>query len=382
MGHRSFGGPSAAALLLGVGLVGFLGSGPSPAAEPAEVLVSQPVSREVTDAEDFTGRLEAAAEAEIRSRASGYLLKVHFKAGSEVKQGDLLFEIDPRPAEAALNRTQAELGLAQARLKRVEADFRRALKLLANRAISQEDVDKLTHDRDEARAQVAVAQAGVEAARLEVEFTKVRAPFSGRIGLPLVTPGNLVLADKGTVLARLVSLDPMHVAFDLDERTFLRFRRRQRAPKGDGEQTPIRVGLADEEGFPHAGVLSAIDVTFNASTGTIRARGVLANADRFLAPGMFVRVRLPLGPPHKALLVSEEAVLRVGGKKYLLVVNAKHVVEQREVKLGAPHGRVRVVEEGLKGDEWVVVGGLQRVSPGDTVKPSRTTMPGLPRGKE
>jgi RND family efflux transporter MFP subunit len=339
---------------------------------PPEVKVSRPVVRQVTDFDEFNGRTEAALRVDLRARVTGYLDKVSFKEGAEVKQGDVLFEIDPRPYLAEVDRAEARLALSVARLKRAEAEVKRAKALLAVRAITQEEFDKLVADQAEAEAGVAVAKADREAARVNLGFTKVTAPIAGRIGRRFADPGNLVKADE-TVLAAIVSADPMHVYFDVDERTVLRVRRAVREGKVKSLEVaaiPVAVRLADEEGFPRQGQIDFIDNHLDAEKGTLRARAVLANSDGLLLPGLFVRARLALGAPYKVLLVPERAILTDEGRKFVWVVNDKDAVEYRPVVLGAvvPDG-LRVVREGLKEGDRVAVGGLQGLRAGTTVKP-------------
>jgi RND family efflux transporter MFP subunit len=249
---------------------------------------------EVADHADFTGRTEAAVTVEVRARVTGYLVKVAFKDGAEVKQGDLLFEIDPRPYQAELDRANAALAAAEAHLKRADTELKRAKALIERSAMSKEDYDKVVGDVDEARAQVAVARASREVANLNLDFTKVTAPVSGRVGRRLVDSGNVVRAD-GTMLTTIVGKDPMYVYFDVDERTYLDLRRALRDGKVKAaklEDLPVAVQLANEEGFPHQGKLDFVDNRADPTKGTIRMRAVLPNADGLLVPGLFAQVRL------------------------------------------------------------------------------------------
>jgi len=345
--------------------------------KPPVVMVGQPVTKEVSDYEDFTGRSDAVFSVEVRARVTGYLDKVLFEDGSEVKEGDVLFQIDPRPYEAALAAAEATVVQSEAHGKRLEADHRRASNLFTRGAISREEVDRIAGDYAEASAAVGIARAQRDLAKLNLQFTKVTAPIGGRTSRRLVDPGNLIQADT-TSLTSIVSLDPMYVYFDVDERTMLRIRRliREGRMKSRTEaEVPVLVGLSDEEGFPHRGLINFSDNRVDPSTGTLRVRGVLDNpkpehgANRPISPGLFMRVRLPLGPPHQSLLVPEQALGTDQGKKFLYVVNDKDEVVYRPVSVGSLNEGLRVIEQGLAPGERFVVSGLQRVRPGIKVEP-------------
>jgi RND family efflux transporter MFP subunit len=342
-----------------------------PKSGPPEVAVSQPLAREVTDYEDFTGRTEAVQRVDLRARVTGYIDKVNFKEGASVKRGDVLFEIDPRPYKAELDQAAAELVLAEARLKKAATDLERAKALLKAKGISQEEYANIEADVLVAQAGVQAARARRERAQLNLEFTKVTAPIDGKIDRPALTAGNLAVADT-TSLATLFSVDPLYVAFDLDERTLLRLRL-----KGGKEgELPVRMGLAGEEGFPRRGKVQSVGAQVDPNTGTVRCRAILPNPDGLLMPGMFVRVRLVTSAPYNALLVTEQAVLSDQGQKFVYVVSDKNVVERRPVKVGsAQDGGLRVVTEGLKSDEWVVVKGFKVVEVSATVEPKKVAMP-------
>jgi RND family efflux transporter MFP subunit len=339
--------------------------------KPPEVVVTLPVVRQVTDYEDFTGRTEAKAAVEVRARVTGYLERVLFKEGTEVKQGDPLFEIDPRPYQAELQRAEATLAQSQARLRRCERDLKRANDLLPQNAISQDDFDQISGDRDEAAAAVKLAEASRDLAQLNLSFTRVTAPITGRISRQLIDPGNLVKADE-TALTTIVSMDPIYAYFDQDERTLLRVRRLVRAGVLKTIQesaVPVLLGLVDEEGFPHEGRIDFADNRVDAMTGTLRLRGVFANPQRMLSPGLFVRIRLPIGAPHAAVLVSDQALGTDQGQSFVYVVNSKNEVVHHTVTVGPLEGGLRVIEQGLAKDERVIVNGLQRVRPGVKVAP-------------
>ena len=339
--------------------------------------MSLPVTGEVTDYVDFPGRIEAVNSVEVRARVTGYLEDVHFREGSDVKQGDLLFEIDPRPYEAELARAEGNVLQSRGRLTRVNTDFERSKNLFAKAAISREEVDRVTGDRTEAEGAVKVNEAALELARLNMSFTKVKAPLSGRISRRSIDPGNLVKADETTVTT-IVSLNPIYVYFDLDERTLLQLKRLIRERKVEwslDSGLPVFLGLADETGFPRQGKINFAENRVDADTGTWRLRGKIDNEDLSLSPGLFVRVRLPIGIAHSAILVTEEALGTDQGQKYLYVIDKAGKAEYRRVKVGRLHDGLRVISDGLETGEQIVVNGLQRVRPGIEVKPEVIPMP-------
>lgn len=346
--------------------------------KPPEVVVSLPVVRPVTDFEDFTGRVEAKASIQVRARVTGYLDKVLFKEGTEVKQGDPLFEIDPRSYKAELDRAEANVLQSQARLKRCERDFKRASDLLPQNAISQDDFDRVAGDRDEAAAAVKLAEASRDLAALNLSFTRVTATITGRISRQLIDPGNMVKADE-TVLTTIVSMDPIYAYFDQDERTLLRIRRLVRAgvlKTIQESSVPVLLGLVDEDGFPHEGRIDFADNRVDSMTGTLRLRGVFANPQRLLSPGLFVRIRLPIGKPHPSVLIAEQALGTDQGQSFVYVVSPKNEVVYRRVNVGPLDGGLRVIEDGLAKDEPVIVSGLQRVKTGMRVTPRAQDSPG------
>jgi RND family efflux transporter MFP subunit len=346
-------------------------------AAPIKVEISQPLAREVVDHEDFTGRTAAVESATIRARVSGMLDKVLFKAGSLVKQGDLLFQLDPRPYQAELDRANAEVVRTEARLKRAAVDAERVKKLMEGKSITREDYDRALADADEAKASVQVAQAGREAARLNLDFTRIAAPISGRIGRPLLTAGNVVQADT-TDLATVVSGDPMFVYFDADERTVLRLRQMIREGKLKEAGAPVQLGLANEDGYPRRGVIDFMDNQVSPATGTLQLRAVFPNADQVLLPGLFARVRLATSAPYKALLVPERAINSDQGEKYVFVANDKNVAERRPVKLGSRQDGLRVVTEGITPEDRVIVNSAGGVKDGAAVEPKRVSIPAPP----
>jgi len=340
--------------------------------------VTKAIVREVTDFSDFTGRTEAPFSVDIRARVTGYITKMPFVEGAEVKTNDLLFEIDPRPYQAQLDRAQGEVVLNEAKLKLAKADNVRAKAIAkANAgAISLQDLDKYQASEEEAAAAVEASKANLESYKLNLEFTRVISPINGQVSRYNLTIGNLVNADS-TLLTTVVSQDPMYVYFDVDELTFLNVTRKMLAQKTDAIQAktfPVLMELGDEDDFPHTGHLNFANNVVTSSTGTLTVRGEFANppsesGKRLLRPGMFVRVRLPLGKPHNAVLINERALLSDQGRKYLLVVDDKNIVQYRPVKVGAlEDDGYRVIESGLAANETVIVSGLQLVRPKMQVK--------------
>jgi RND family efflux transporter MFP subunit len=342
---------------------------PGPEPVPPEVLVARPVSREVTDYENFTGRVEAADSVDLRARVTGYLIEVLFKDGAKVKKGDLLFKIDPRPYQEALDQAQANLKAAEA-----QRDLtRRALeRLRANGATTAKaDLDAAEANYNVAAAQADAAKAAASLAKLNLDWTTVRAPIDGRIGRALVGPGNLVKGDD-TTLAHLVSLDPVYVYFEADERTVLRLEKLALAEKGKRLQEAslaASVGLADEHDYPRRGTVNFVDNRVNPDTGTLMIRAVLPDPKHELRPGLFARVRLATGAPHKALLVPEGAVLTDQGQKFVYIVDKDNRVVSRRVTLGSSGDGVRLISEGLRPEDRVITEGVGRVRPGETVRP-------------
>jgi len=342
------------------------GMPPPPSVSAAPVLVKQ-----VSQWDDFSGRVEAVESVELRPRVSGYIDKVNYVEGQEVKKGDVLFTIDARSYRAELDRANAELNRArtQAQVSRSEAD--RARRLSDQQAISTETWEQRRAVSEQALAQVQAAQAAVDAARLNMEFTQVRAPINGRAGRAMVTAGNLVTAgDSASVLTTLVSLDKVHVYFDADEGTFLRYaqmaRKGERPSERDSE-LPVKVGLSGENGFPHEGKVDFLDNQVTRSTGTIRVRALLDNADRAFTPGLFARVQLLGSGQFQAMLIDEKAVLTDQDRKFVYVVDKDNKAQRRDIELGRNADGLRIVEQGLKAGDRVIIDGVQKVF-----------MPGMP----
>lgn len=346
---------------------------PSIAPKPPTVIVAKPITREVADFEDFVGQTMAVMTIDVRARVTGYLDKVSFEDGAEVNQDAVLFQIDPRPYEAEVARTKASLEQAVAHNKRLEADYRRAQTLLAREQLARADYDLTAGDYSESSAMVGIAQAQYDRAKLDLDFTKVLAPITGRLSRRLVDPGNLVGQDN-TILTSIVSLDPIYVYFDLDERTLLKIRRLVNAGKIKSRteaEIPVFAALADEEGFPHRGTINFSDNRLDTNTGTLRVRAVIPNPKpRAFSPGMYMKVHLPVGTPHRAMLVPEEAVGTDQGERYVYVVDSGNKVAQRRIKAGNLYfQKWRAVDEGIGPDDRIVVSGLQRVRPGLEVDP-------------
>jgi RND family efflux transporter MFP subunit len=346
------------------------------AAPLPQVTVAQAISRKVTEFDEFTGRFEAVERVEVRPRVSGYISSVNFTDGSEVKKGEVLFVIDPRPYVAERDRARAQLAQARSQFVLAKSERERATKLLGQHAISQEEFDTRTAGNEEAQANVEAAQAALDAAALNLEFTRVSAPISGRISRALVTSGNFV-SNGQTLLTTLVSLDPIYVTFDGDEQAYLRYTKRAReAAHGapDGTRNPVQVGLADENGYPHQGTMVFVDNALDPATGTIRNRALLDNHERSFTPGLFARIRLLGGARHEAVLVNDSAIGTDQTVRYVLVVGAGDKVEYRPVQLGPVIDGLRVVQSGLAAGETIVVNGLQRVRPGGQVQAQHVAM--------
>jgi RND family efflux transporter MFP subunit len=357
-------------LLVGLNGCGRAESSSVPAAAPAPpVTVAAAVAGRVKDWDEFTGRFEAIQHVELRPRVSGYVERVAFVEGGEVHKGDLLFAIDPRPYQATLEHAQAELQLAKARSELSVSQSARAQRLLAAHAISQEEHDQRVSEVSQASANVAAAQAAVDTARLNFEFTRVTSPIDGRVSRAIVTAGNYVTAGE-TTLTSVVSLDPIYVSFDGDEQRYLHFQ--QKAIGNGHDPTGVQVGLDGETGFPHNGHVDFVDNAVDPATGTIHLRAVLQNSDRRLVPGLMARVRLPGSADYAAILVPDAAVATDQDRRYVLVVGADGMVEYRSVELGAVSEGLRVVRSGLKVGERVIVGGLARARPGSKVTPQET----------
>ena len=329
-------------------------------ASAAPVDVAPVINRPIVDWQRYSGRLEAIDRVDIRPLVSGTLTQVHFKDGALVKKGDLLFTIDPRPYEAQVERAEASAAYTA-------ADLARAKRLLAENAIARRDYDQKESD---ARA----AAAALKTARINLGYTRIVAPIDGRVSRAEVTQGNVVSAGASSaVLTTIVSVARMYASFNVDEQTFLRYVDRSRA---QGAPVPVQMGLADEEGYPREGVVASVDNRLDPTSGTIRVRAVFDNRDGLMLPGLYARVRLGGSAPHDAVLVDEKAIGTDQDKRYVLVLDKANHADYRAVQLGASVGTLRVVTHGLAAGERIVVGGLQRVRPGDVVAPNLVSMDG------
>jgi multidrug efflux system membrane fusion protein len=415
--------------LLSVALAGCSKSPAPVETPPPKVTVSRPIEREVVDYDTFNGYTDAVETLEVRSRVRGHLEKIFFQDGAEVEDGALLFLIDPEPFKAALASAEAQLDSAEAAYKLASAEYERTRILFRKGAASQEDLDVWTGKKGVAAGDVDKAKAAVREARINLDFTEIRARISGqprpatgasaaalmasplapgpflaasallsgrtrgkgKIGRPLVTVGNLVNAGGGEqVLTTIVTIDPVYVYFDVDEGKLLRYLKEHSPRKRGGKQPPLKemkipveVRLEGEEGFLHKGLIDYADPTVNSATGTIKVRGVLPNAARVLAPGLRARVRIPASDPYQALLVTERAIGTDQSLRFVWIVNDKNEVERRDVKLGRQtDDGLRVIQEGLKATDWVIVNGIQRVRDGITVEPRKVPMPIQPTESE
>jgi multidrug efflux system membrane fusion protein len=337
-------------------------SKPGPAVDAAAtVSVAMVIEAPVRDTQEFSGRLEAIERVEIRPRVSGFITDVNFNPGAEVKKGDVLFVIDPRPYQAEADRAEAAAKAAQARADLARVELHRAERLLGDKAIAQREYDASASSQKELDATARAAEAQAAAARLNLAYTRVTAPIDGRVSKAEITLGNLV--DASAVLTSVVSLDRIYASFDGDEETYLRVSGEAHA----GHAVPVRVGLVNEEGFPHEGKLEFVDNQLDTRTGSIRMRGLLENKDRGMAPGLFARVQIGGGEPRNTLLIDDRAVGTDQSRKFVFVVAKDRKAQYREVKLGPVVDGLRVVRAGLKPGEQIVVDGLQRVRPGAPV---------------
>jgi RND family efflux transporter MFP subunit len=352
-----------------------------------EVAVSPPVERAVVDYLDFTGRTQARDAVQLRARIGGYLQKINFTDGAEVKEGQVLFEIDDRTYRAQRDLAQAEVKLAEARVKKDTAEYQRVLALRRSDSASQEELEKAQRTKLTTQASLEEAKDDLHQAELNLDYTQVKAPFGGRADRANVSVGNLVSAstDHATVLTSIVTLEPMYVYFGVDEPTLLRLRRRvsEGTLKPAKEKPPeVLLGVGGGSDHPFRGTIDFISNRVDPSTGTLTVRGNFPNKDRFLRPGVFARVRVPVGDPRPALLISDDAVGTNQGQKYVYIVSDENEVVYRPVKLGAFSDGLRIVEDGLKPGDRVVVGeGMLRVRPGVTVVPSEGKMAPAPAAR-
>lgn len=350
------------------------------APSPPAVTVAKPIVKDVMEWDEFVGRYDAVESVEIRARVGGYLQSVHFRDGAMVNKGDLLFVIDPRPFKATVDDMAASVTSAEARLELATAELRRIEPLVRSSVAPERQLDERRQQFQSARAELERARAQLSRARLDLEFTEVRAPIAGRISRKFVSEGNLVLggASEATLLTTLVALDPIYFYFDVDERSYIGYVRMsqtgERASSRDVAQ-PVEVALADEKTFTHRGKMDFVDNRLDAATGTMRGRAVFENKNLQLSPGMFGRLRIPGTGTYRGVLVPEEAVLTDQDRRIVYVVNGDNVATAQAVRLAQQFDGYRIVREGLKGDETIIVNGLMRVRPGAKVAPTVTTLP-------
>ena len=368
------------ALLAALGVSGCRSEATPAAQAPAPaVSVAAALERDVTEWDEFTGRLEAVESVEVRPRVTGYIESVNFTEGSTVRKGDLLFVIDPRPYRAELSKAEAELARATAGSELAAADAARSEKLVDIKAVSREEYEQRRNAAREATANVASMRAAVDAAQLNLEFTRITAPISGRISKAAVTAGNLVTGGSNTapLLTTVVSLDPMYVTFEGDEQVYLKYaelsRRGERSSSRDAAN-PVLMGLANETDYPHRGSMVFVDNQVDPRTGTIRARASFENKDGYLTPGLFARVKLLGHNSYHAVLVDDRAIGTDQSQKFVYVVDAQNKVNYRPVKVGRLTDGLRIVQQGLQPGENVIVNGLQRVRPGVVVATERVAM--------
>lgn len=343
---------------------------------PPEVTVAQPVERDVSVDLEATGTVTGLETVEVRARVQGFIEKVHFRAGSIVGEGELLFTIDPRPFRARLAHAEADLAGKEASLQLARSNLGKAKALAKNQVLAEQELDTRTAQFDQGIADVALARAGVETARLELAYTEVRAPIAGRIGRNLVDQGALVGASDPTLLATIVNDAQVYAYFDVSERQMLDYLRSNPGARqvSDSAQPPqpVYLAMSDQDGYPHQGRIDSADNQLDADTGTLRIRAVFDNPDRTIVPGTFVRLRVPMSR-ERAVLVPDLAVGSDQAGRYVLVVDAQNMVERRGVETGALVDRMRRIVGGLEADQWVVVNGLQRARPGTAVVPQRST---------
>ncbi|CAG9234889.1 putative Co/Zn/Cd efflux system membrane fusion protein [Paraburkholderia sabiae] len=365
------GAAAEAGLVRGVGPGAVADARAADAPAPAvEVDVATVLSRTVTDWQSYSGRLEAVDHVDVRPLVSGTIVAIHFTDGALVKKGDPLFSIDPRPYQAEVDRAAAQVAAAKARALYTSTDAARAERLLVDNAIAKRDYDEKQNAAREASAAVKAADAALEAAQVNLGYTTITAPVSGRVSRAELTVGNVVSAGANApLLTTLVSVSPIYASFDVDEQTYLRYLGRDRQAK-----VPVALGLANEDGYSRNGTISSVDNRLDTQSATIRVRATIDNRDGALVPGLYARVKVGGGDAHPAVLIDDAAIGTDQSKKYVLVVNDVNKVQYREVQLGALHDNLRVIDAGLKPGERIVVNGLMRARPNDTVKPHPVDM--------
>jgi RND family efflux transporter MFP subunit len=365
----------AAGALLLAGCGGKSGAAQMQAPPPPVVTVAPVEQREITEWSEFTGRTEAVESVEVRPRVSGHIQEVRFQSGQLVKKGDVLFVIDPRWYQAEFDRRQGEYLQAEAHLANARRDTERAVRLLASKAISSEQADATQTQSQEAQAALLAAKAVLESARLDLEFTQVRAPIDGRVSRALLTAGNYVsgIAGAASLLTTIVSVDPIYVYADVDENSLLKFN----ALANKGARVPVDLALADEENFPRRGAVESFDNKLDPNTGTILLRAVFPNPDGRIVPGLFARIRVPMSAKYNAVLVDEAAIGTDQAQKFVLALGGKNTAEYRQITLGPEIDGRRVVRSGVQPGEKIIVNGLQRARPGMPVTPEEQGVAGV-----
>jgi multidrug efflux system membrane fusion protein len=370
--------------VMSITIAALIGCKQAPVAKPqlaaAPVEAAQVITKDVRVSDEFNGRVWATDSVDIRPRVTGYIDRIAFREGQMVHKGDLLYVIDPRPYKDAADNARAQLDREHAAADFAQIQEDRAQRLKQSDAVSQEELQNRSSDLLQSGARVKAAEAAVASADLNLSYTEVRSPIDGRISRTQLTLGNLAQADQ-TVLTTVVSVDPVYVYFDCDEQSYLRFQQNAHSGAGVGSENPVRVALADEQGFPHAGHIDFVDNQLNPSTGTIRARVVLPNPDHTLTPGLFARVELQSAVPRQAMLIDEKAVLTDQDRKYVYVVGSGNIALRKDIVLGATTDGLRIVKSGLTPDDRVIVGGFQLIFfPGAPIAPRATEMEASNRG--
>ncbi len=362
------------AVAIGIGLAGCEKPAQAPAASAPAVTVANPTKRTVTDWDEFTGRFDAIEQVQVRARVTGFVMSVDFKDGAIVKTGDLLYVIDPRQYEAAAEQARGQLADAKAKVDLAERELTRAETLVKTSAVSESVVDQRRQTLSAAQAATMQAEGALKRALLDVEYTRVVAPIDGRVSRHLVTVGNLVQGSESgaTLLTSIVSLDPIHVYFDMDESIYIKNSRlwfEGKRPSSRDTANPVQVILSGETKPSHEGFVDFLDNRLDIGTGTLRGRGLVKNQDLSILPGQFARVRVLGSAPYEALLLPDTAIATDQSRKIVFVVKADNTVEARPVVLGPLDDGLRVIREGLKPDDKVVIDGLQRVRIGAKVTP-------------
>lgn len=338
---------------------------------PPEVDVAPVVARTITDWQSYSGRLEAVERVEVRPQVSGAITAVHFRNGALVKQGDILFTIDPRPHAAAAARAEAEVAAAQSAVRLTAADLDRAQRLVQSNAVSRQTLDEKDSAARQAAANLKAAQAALDLARIDLEHTQVTAPIAGRVSRAEVTVGNVVAAGAAAApLTTLVSVSPIYAAFDVDEQTYLR----HIASVKDSADVPVQLGLANESGYSRTGTVEHVDNRLDSVSGTIRVRAKFDNPDGMLVPGLYARIKVGGSTPHDALMVEDRAINTDQDKKFVLVVGGDDTVQYRAIVPGPAQNGLRVVTRGLEAGERIVVNGLQHARPGARISPKTVAM--------